>query len=302
MKKPRIIVICGPTASGKTELSLQVAKKLSTEIISADSMNIYRGLDIGTAKPTKTEQQTIKHHLIDIVNADCEFSVEDYKKRANYEINKLLTDGKIPIICGGTGFYINSILYDFSYGNGGKNQAIRDKYNEYYQKHGAEKLFEELKKVDKLSAEKLHTNDVKRVIRALEIFETTGVKKSDIIDEVKPLYNYFAYSIDYPRNELYKRIDLRVDKMIDYGLIDEVKGLLNSGITLDNQCMQGIGYKETAEFILSNGNIRDLADKIKLNTRHYAKRQITFFKRLNVKYLQPINAEKNAEIILNDIL
>lgn len=285
--KNKILIICGPTASAKTALSIECAKILNTEIISADSMNIYSGLDIGTAKPSTLERQGVKHHLIDVVSPKETFTVSDYKNLARPVIDNLLSDGKIPIVCGGTGFYINSILYDLSYGYGSGNIEIREKYQKLAQKKGNEFVYKILEEIDPDSAKKIHFNDVKRVIRALEIC-ANGRKKSEIIDDLTPKYNYDAYCIDFPRQELYSRIDYRVDLMIENGLVNEVTELINSGITDLDQCMQGIGYKEIYSYIKGEISLDEAINLIKINTRHYAKRQITFFKRLpNLNYLSP---------------
>lgn len=299
--RKKILIICGPTASGKTALAVECAKLLNSEIISADSMNVYRGLDIGTAKPTEQEKNGIVHHLIDVADPDETFSVGDYREKALPIIDKLISDGKIPVICGGTGFYINSILYDFSYGNAGSNLDAREKYFNLAEKNGNQYVFDILINVDPESAKKLHPNDLKRVVRALEIFES-GQKKSDIKDDLTPRYDYKAYTIDFPREMLYERINKRVDIMVDNGLIEEVKGLLDGGITLENQCMQGIGYKEIVEYLQGDLTKEDALEKLKLNTRHYAKRQITFFKKLNqLIYLKPDSIQELAKRIVNEL-
>lgn len=295
---PKIIIICGPTASGKSDLAVECAKALDTQVISADSMYIYKGLNIGTAKPTLAEMQGVKHHLIDVVNPNDNFTVSEYKNLATPIIDNLIKNGKTPIICGGTGFYINSILYDLSYGKGKEDPKIREKYKKLCETHGKEYVYNILKAVDPDSANKLHPNDVKRVIRALEIFEN-GTKKSDIIDDLTPKYDYLAYSIDYPRETLYDRINLRVDNMVKKGLLEEIKRLLDIGLTKENQCMQAIGYKEIIDYFDGNCTFEQAVENIKLNTRHYAKRQITFFKKMpNLKYLAP----NNIKILTNEIL
>lgn len=297
----KIIIICGPTASGKTSLAVNLAKELNTEVISADSMLIYKGFDIGTAKPTTEEKQGIKHHLIDIVDGNSSFSVADYRDNALQIVNKLQKNGKIPIICGGTGFYINSILYDFSYGNSSSNTDIRQKYVDFLNINGCAALHDLLKEKDPLSAEKLHQNDTKRVIRALEIYELSGIPKSSYNDKVSPKFDYIALSYDYDRESLYNRINERVDKMLQCGLIDEVENLLKNGIDKNAQAMQGIGYKEVLKYLDGNISYADTVEEIKRNSRRYAKRQITFFKRLDsLTYLQPVNGfEKSLEIIKN---
>ena len=298
MKK--ILVICGATASGKTRLAVDCALKLGTEIISADSQLIYKDLNIGTAKPTKDEMHGIKHHLIDIVSPNDNFSVNDYERLASPIVKKLLSENKIPIICGGTGFYINSLLFDFGYGNVAANPEIREKYAKYFDIYGKEALFKKLEEYDPETAKKLHINDTKRIIRALEIYEVSGKKKSEQDDKLIAKYEYVAVAINYPREQLYNRIDLRVDEMFENGLLNEVKDLVKNGINENCHCMQAIGYKEVM-FGLKNGVSQStMCDVVKQNTRHYAKRQITFFKKLpNLIWLEPYEAtaDKIAEIL-----
>lgn len=297
MRLAKLLIICGATASGKTSLAIDCAKILNTEVISADSQLVYRGLNIGTAKPTVAEMAGVKHNLIDVVSAKESFSVSDYEQSALPVIERLLNEGKTPIICGGTGFYINSVLYDLSYGNVQADENIRRKYEEIAEKKGKEYLFEQLKKVDSKTAEALHVNDVKRVIRALEIYELTGKKKSDQQDEKKARYDYLAVAIDYPREELYRRIDCRVDIMFNSGLVEEVERLLASGVDENCQCLQAIGYKEVVEGLKNGDNESTMRDVIKRNTRHYAKRQITFFKKLDgIIWLK--NKEATAEKVM----
>ena len=300
-KKGKILIICGPTASGKSKLAVKCASLLQSEIISADALDVYAGLNIGTAKPTESEKCGVKHRLLDVVSPEKTFSVGDYKEIARLIVDGLIAEGKIPVVCGGTGFYVNSIIYDLSYGNGGANLAAREKYIQIAKERGNQAVFDILRSVDAESAEKLHPNDVKRVVRALEIYEN-GVKKSDIKDELTPVYDYAAYAIEYDREELYGRIDRRVDKMIDNGLVDEVKGLIARGITDKNQCMQGIGYKEIYAYLQGNYTLNDAIAAIKLNTKHYAKRQITFFKRLQgLIWLKPEDEGVLAERIVKDL-
>lgn len=277
---PKVLVVCGATASGKTSLAVACAEKLNTEIISADSMLVYRGLDIGTAKPDMTERKGIQHHLIDVVEPTQSFSVSDYEDVALPIVEELLSQGKTPIICGGTGFYINSLLYKSQFGNVGANEEIRAKYEKLVEENGKEYVYGVLKEKDPKSAEKLHYNDVKRVIRALEIYDVTGKAKSEQCDGMTPRFDFVAVSIDYPREELYARIETRVEQMFAYGLMEEVQDLLKNGVTEDMQCMQGIGYKEVAEGLRLGLSEEDIKESIKKNTRNYAKRQITFFKRM----------------------
>lgn len=293
----KCLVVCGATASGKTSLAVECAKKLNSEVVSADSQLVYRGLDIGTAKPATEEMKGVRHHLIDVVEPTQSFSVSDYERLAASVVDGLIAAGKVPVVCGGTGFYINSLLFDLSYGRVAADMAVREKYRRLLESEGKERLFSLLKEVDPQTAEKLHANDTKRVIRALEIFEASGRKKSEICDSQTIKREFFAVAIDYPREELYRRIDNRVDEMFNRGLVDEVRGLLSRGIDENCQCMQAIGYKEVL-FCLKNKDLQGtMRDIIKKNTRHYAKRQITFFKKLpNLIWLKP--AEATAEKVL----
>ncbi len=287
----KVLVICGATASGKTSLAVECAKKLNTEVISADSQLIYKGLNVGTAKPTAEEMCGVKHHMIDTVEPSESFNVGNYREKALPIMKNLLASGKIPVICGGTGFYINSLLFDLSYGNIEGSEEVRRKYTEFLDQNGKGALFERLKEVDPQTAKKLHINDVKRVIRALEIYELSGKRKSEQHDNMVSAFDYLAVAINFKREELYDRINKRVDKMLDCGLVEEVQGLLSRGIDEKYQCMQAIGYKEVV-LGLKNGDLRStMRDIIKQNTRHYAKRQIVFFKKLpNIVWLEPEQA------------
>lgn len=279
------VVVCGPTGSGKTKLAIDIAKEFNGEIISADSIAIYRGLDIGTAKPDEYERAAAKHHMIDVVDADKEFSVAEYKDQARAILKDILSRGKLPIICGGTGYYIDALLYDFSYGNCPKNDEFRAYCDDVIDRFGIEALYDKLKSVDPETASVLHLNDKMRIVRALEIFETTGVKKSEILDEKTPIVPFSAFSYDYERAKLYSRIDKRVDVMFSKGLVLEVENLLKT-VPPSTQSMQGIGYKEIVEGLTLGCSIDEMKETVKRNTRRYAKRQITWFKRLdNLTYL-----------------
>jgi tRNA dimethylallyltransferase len=299
----KILVICGATASGKTKLAVDCALKLNSEVISADSQLIYKELNIGTAKPLKEEMRGVKHHMIDIIDPTDRFSVSDYEKSALPIVEKLISESKIPVICGGTGFYINSLLFDLSYGKTAADEEVRLKYTLFFEKYGKQALYEKLREVDPVTAEKLHPNDIKRLIRALEIYELSGKRKSEQNDGFLPRFDYTAVAIDYPRDELYDRINKRVDNMFDDGLINEVKGLLSRGIDENYQCMQAIGYKEVVSG-LKNGDLQStMSNIIKLNTRHYAKRQLTFFKKLpNLVWLKPeeATADRIEEMLNRD--
>ncbi len=293
----KVLVVCGATASGKTSLAIECAKRLNTEIISADSMLVYKGLDVGTAKPSMQERDGVVHHLIDVVAPKCSFSVSDYEAKALPIVEDLLGRGKTPIICGGTGFYINALLYKSQFGNVGANEEIRAKYERLQEEYGNEYVHALLQEKDPESAQKLHINDVKRVIRALEIYDLTGKPKSEQCDLPIPRFDFVAVSINHDRQTLYERINLRVEQMYENGLKQEVQTLLESGINKAMQCMQGIGYKEIVEGIEQGLADEEVQELIKKNTRNYAKRQITFFKRLqNHVYLSPEKA--NADAVL----
>ncbi len=291
----KALVVCGATASGKTALSVACAKRFNGEIISADALLVYKGLDIGTAKPSVEEREGIPHHLIDVVEPTENFSVSDYERIALPVVERLLAEGKMPIICGGTGFYIQALLYKSQFGNVGANEELRARYEKIAQQYGNEYLHAILKEKDAESAARLHPNDTKRVIRALEIYDTTGKAKSAQQDTLTPRFDFVAVSMDYPRETLYERINRRVEIMLQEGLIGEVQGLLSSGVAESAQCMQGIGYKEVAEGLRLHSSTEEIKALIQKNTRNYAKRQLTFFKRMqNHTYLQPNGKEIEA--------
>ena len=295
-----VLVICGATASGKTSLAVECAKQLNTEIVSADSMLVYRGLNIGTAKPTKEEMGGVRHHLIDVASPFDNFSVSDYERLALPILEEILAKGKTPIICGGTGFYINALLYKSQFGNVGADARVREELEAFARERGNRALHELLRDKDPESAEKLHENDVKRVIRALEIYYVTGKRKSQQQDEPIPRFDFVCVSINHPREKLYQRIHSRVDQMLQEGLMEEVEGLIAQGVTKGLQCMQGIGYKEILEGKENGYSVEEIAELIKKNTRNYAKRQITFFKRMkNHVYLsaEEVTAAKVMELL-----
>ena len=295
--KKKAIVICGATASGKTSLSVALAKKLDTEIISADSMLIYQDLNIGTAKPTEEEKGGVPHHLIDVVSPFDSFSVSDYEDLALPIVERLFAEGKTPIICGGTGFYIQSLLYKSQFGNAGADEGLRAELEMLLKERGKEYLHALLREKDPESAEILHPNDTKRVMRALEIFLLTGKKKSEQKDERIPRFDFVCVSIDFPRETLCERINLRVDEMFKAGLKEEVQSLIAKGVTQDLQCMQGIGYKEVVEGIINGYTDEEIKELIKKNTRNYAKRQLTFFKRMENHTTLPPERATDGEVL-----
>lgn len=275
----RVIVVGGATASGKTALAVALAEKYDGEVISADALLVYRGLDIGTAKPTAAERRGVPHYMIDVAEPTENFSVSDYERMALPVLKDILSRGKTAIVCGGTGFYMQALLFSRTLGGAAADEKVREKYMRIAEEKGRGYLHSLLKECDAESAAKLHENDVKRVVRALEIYELTGKKKSEQHDTLTPRFAYEAYAVDYPREELYERIDRRVETMFDAGLVDEVKGLIARGVDEHCQCMQAIGYKEILEGLRGGESEGEMKEKIKKNTRNYAKRQLTFFRK-----------------------
>jgi len=296
----KVIVIAGPTASGKTDLAIELALKVNGEIISADSMQIYREMNIGTAKPTMEERKGIPHHMMDIVYPDEEFSVAQFQKGAKECIKDILSRGKVPIVAGGTGLYINTLVYNITFSETITDWNYRKKLENIAREQGAEALHLLLQKVDPVSAEKIHPNNVKRVIRALEVYETTGKPISQHQMEsrqIKPEYDYKIFGIEVDRDVLYSRIDVRVDKMMEMGLYEEVENILNKGYSPDLVSLQGIGYKEIIMAIQGECTLGEAVDKIKLNTRHLAKRQMTWFRKTeNLKWMKTAEMDKRAMI------
>ena len=277
MKKKRVIGIVGPTASGKTALSLPVARALGTEIVCMDSMQIYRGMDIGTAKPTSAERALTPHHMLDFLSPDQEYSVSQYASDARRVIESI----RMPLLVGGTGLYLQALSLPTDFGAVGGDEEIRKKYHAIADAEGARAVHSRLRAVDPASAEKLHPNDLRRVIRALEVYELTGTPLSAQTmpgPEDAP-YCFLLYAVDLPRDALYARVDRRVDEMMAAGLLDEVRALLEGGLSPDAQSMQGLGYKELAPVVLAGAPLADAVSLIKLRTRHFAKRQLTWFKR-----------------------
>lgn len=300
----KIIVIVGPTAVGKTYASVELAKKLNTEIISADSMQIYKQMDIGTAKITKDEMQRVKHHMIDVVNPDEDYSVSDFKTDSEKIIDQMLSNDKTPIIVGGSGLYVNSLIYDLDFGKAKSDEKIREYYDYYHREHGEDALYEKLKLIDPEAAKKIHKNNVKRVIRALEVYDITGVKFSELNTDIrKPSnkYDCILVGLSMDRKILYERINHRVDKMLEEGLIEEVKNLLSKGYHKDLVSMRGIGYKEIIDYLNGDLSLEEAVNILKRNTRRFAKRQYTWFlKDTNVKWFD-IEDVKDIELTVNDI-
>ena len=306
MNKPNVIVICGPTASGKTALSIELAKKIDGEIVSADSMQIYKDMNIGSAKPTVEEMQGIPHYVLDEVEPTKRFSVADYKKRAEEAIEKILAKRKTPIVVGGTGLYANSLIYSIEYDDIKLDEKYRNNLMEIANtEEGLKKLYEEAKKIDGKAMEKISPNDKKRIIRILEIYNATGKNKTEQEiesrkNEVK--YDYKVFGINMERSLLYERINKRVDIMVKQGLIEEVKNLIKKYPKFPT-AMQAIGYKEIVEYLNNEITKEEAIEKIKQETRRYAKRQITWFKRIeNLIWLDGLNSTQNNINIILEVM
>ena len=303
MDKPKVIVICGPTASGKTSLGIKLTNRINGEIISCDSMQIYKDMDIGTAKPTLEERNAAKHYLVDFVSPDKRYSVADYKKDAEETIDKIISEGKTPIIVGGTGLYLNSLVYGIEYPNIETDLKYREELENRVLAEGLGKLYDEAAEIDLEAIKKISPNDKKRILRILEIYHATGKTKTEMEIESKKKgvkYDYRIFVLNMEREKLYDRINKRVDIMIENGLEEEVRKLIEK-YTKFPTAMQGLGYKEIIEYF-DNKITRDEAiEKIKMESRRYAKRQITWFKSYkNAIWLDAEN-ENNVDIILEEL-
>lgn len=301
----KLILIVGATASGKSQAGVELARKFNGEIISCDSMQIYEDMNIGTAKVTCEEMQGIPHHLIDVVNPTAEFSVGEYATMADKAISDIISRGKTPIVVGGTGLYVDGILYPMSFG-GDKNIEIRNELERQLASYGKEYMHSMLAEIDPIDAQKIHPNNTKRVLRALEIYKTTGVCKSDLQEKTRDLkYEICMIALDVDRKILYERIDARVEKMFKMGLPDEVKHLLSRGVSFENQSMQAIGYKEFKEYFNGSKTLEETKEIIKQNSRNYAKRQLTWFRKYDfAKWFNPcdvLGMEKEVEKFLKGV-
>ena len=280
---PKILVITGPTASGKTALAVELAKKYNGEVVSADSMQIYRRMDIGTAKPTPDEMQGIPHHMIDVADPEEDFSVARYVDMAAAAVDGVLARGRLPILAGGTGLYIDSLLSGRTFAAFDGASPLRAELEERYAREGGEALLKELSGVDPESAARLHPNDAKRIVRALEVWLTTGKTITQHDRETRalpPRYDALTLFLDFERREdMWDRIDRRVDRMMEAGLAGEVRALLDSGVPERCTAMQAIGYKEMVPVVSGDMAAEDAAAQIKLRSRQYAKRQRTWFRR-----------------------
>lgn len=301
MTKDKLIILAGPTASGKTSVSIDLAKRIGGEIISADSMQVYRGMDVGTAKIKADEMQGVKHYLINVLDPTEDFNIVKFQNMVKYSIEEIKRNGHIPILVGGTGFYIQSVIYDIDFDTQDDNGDIRKALEEEYDKKGADFMYEKLKKIDSVSAENIHKNNKKRIIRAIEYFLINNALISAHNESQRKKdspYDFRFFVLNPPRDILYDRINQRVDKMVEEGLVREVKGLKDAGLSIENISMQGIGYKEILDYLEGEVTLDEAVDNIKQNTRHMAKRQVTWFKReKDVIYINPFEFENNEKIV-----
>ena len=297
MKQP-LIIITGPTAVGKTEASILLAKRINGEIISADSMQVYKGMDIGTAKITKDEMMGVPHHLIDILSPQQEFNVYTFQQLAKEAADDICSRGKIPILTGGTGFYIQALLYGISFKE--EENTYRLELEKLLQEKGNLYLHSMLKELDPVSADIIHPNNVKRVIRALEFYQETGEpisKHNETERQKESQFQSVYFVLHMPREQLYERINIRVDKMLEDGLIKEVLSLKEMGIKKNMTSMQGIGYKEVLDYLNGETSYEDMVYLLKRDTRHFAKRQLTWFKReKDVIWMDKTNYESASEL------
>lgn len=305
MKRP-LIILTGPTAVGKTALSIELAKALDGEIISADSMQVYRHMDIGSAKVTEEEMKGIPHHLIDVIDPEEEFNVTRFQTIAKEAMEEIYARGHVPIIAGGTGFYIQALIYDIDFKENEDSSEIRQELEKFGEEHGNEALHEMLKAIDPESAEAIHANNKKRVIRAIEYYRLTGQKISEHNQEEREKespYDFYYYVLTCERSRLYERIDERVDLMLQMGLVEEVKKLKERGCCRGMVSMQGLGYKEILDYLDGTCTLDEAVYVLKRDTRHFAKRQLTWFKReRDVRWLELEKFDSDRKNVLEYIL
>ena len=281
MQKPKVIVICGPTASGKTALSIELAKRINGEIVSADSMQIYTDMDIGTAKPEKEEKQGIKHYLMDYVSPQQRYSVAQFKNDATIAIEEIIKKGKMPIVVGGTGLYIDSLIYGIEYSNIEIDEEYRKELEKIIEMQGLEALYSRANEIDSQAMKKISPNDKKTIMRVLEIYHATGKTKTEQEEESRKnevKYDYRVFVLNMDREKLYERINKRVDIMIQKGLIQEVENLQRKYNEFPT-AMQGLGYKEVVDYLQGEYTQEEMIEKIKMESRRYAKRQLTWFRK-----------------------
>ena len=305
MKKP-LIVLTGPTAVGKTKLSIALAKAVGGEIISADSMQVYKYMDIGSAKIRKEEMDGVPHYLVDVLEPEEEFHIVKFQEMAKEAMEQIYANGHIPILVGGTGFYIQAIVKDIDFTENEEDKAVRAKWEAYAMEHGGEALHAELAKIDPKSAEDIPAGNVKRVVRALEFYELSGKRISEHNEEQKAkgsLYNFAYFVLNDHRNLLYDRIEKRIDEMIEEGLVEEVQGLKERGCHKDMVSMKGLGYKEILDYLDGNLTLEEAVYILKRDTRHFAKRQLTWFRREeSVSWINKYEYNYQDEEILSAML
>ena len=303
MKKIPLIILTGPTAVGKTDLSIKIAKDLDAEIISADSMQIYEYMDVGSAKVTKEEMDGIHHYMIDEVKPDFKFSVSEFQLRADKYIDEIIEKNKLPLVTGGTGLYLNSLIYNMDFAKSDANNELRESLRLELEEHGIDYMHEKLRSLDEESANRIHKNNTKRVIRALEVC-LSGEKMNDFSKDLKfnDKYDPIIIVLNRERDHLYERINKRVDIMLEKGLIDEVKNLLNMGYSKDLVSMQGIGYKEIIKYLDGEYTYDEAIEVIKRDSRRYAKRQITWFKRYESAKWFNLDEYNDFNILEKDVL
>lgn len=301
MNNRPLIILTGPTAVGKTALSIGLAKAVDGEIISADSMQVYRKMNIGTAKIQQSEMQGVRHHLIDILDPGEDFNVVLFKKYALEAMKDIYSRGKIPVVVGGTGFYIQALLYDINFEDNDNDMSYREELQTLAAEHGNSYIHDMLAGVDPVSAEKIHENNVKRVIRALEFYKKTGTKISkhnEAESQKESPYNFEYFVLNDDRQKLYDRIDRRIDIMLEDGLLDEVRSLVDEGYSRDLVSMQGLGYKEMIDYIQERYTLDEAVYTLKRDTRHFAKRQVTWFKReKQVTWVNKNEFDSEADIL-----
>lgn len=306
MKKKPLIILTGPTAVGKTKASIGLAKAIGGEIISADSMQVYKGMDIGSAKIRPEEMKGIRHYLVDVLEPSCEFHVVRFQQMAKQAMAEIYAKGKIPIVVGGTGFYIQALLYDIDFTENEEDTGYREELEALAKERGAEYLHELLKEVDPESAKQIHANNRKRVIRALEFYRLTGQKISEHNETERAKespYEFCYFVLNDDRKKLYDRIEKRVDQMLEMGLLEEVTALKNKGYTKDMVSMQGLGYKEMLDYLNGECSYEEAVSILKRDTRHFAKRQLTWFRReRDVIWIEKEQYDYDEEKILDAML
>lgn len=280
--RPRLLILIGPTASGKTKLSLEIAKTYQAEIISGDSMQVYRGMDIGTAKASPEERQTIVHHMIDIHNPDEPFSAAEFQERGTKLIAEITARGRLPFVVGGTGLYVESLAYGYQFSDAGSDESFRAEQERYLLKHGEQALHDKLQAVDPETAGRLHPNDTRRIIRALEVYHSTGQTLSSQLagQKKRSPYDICIVGLTMDRQLLYKRIEERIDQMLDAGLVEEVASLRAQGYSDELVSMQGLGYKEISAYLRNELTLEEAVTLLKRNTRRFAKRQLSWFRHM----------------------